>query len=133
MLFRRVLKYVLKKKMPSKANDMDNISKQEEDTEKSNEHSVTLMTLNSTSHQESSVCTKQINTDVANVYNDKVSASDHQIRIKILNSTGDALSSTSSVMTNDILENICQDKITGIIYQRQTYKLFVISSMFYKI
>lgn len=112
-----VFKYVLKKKekMPSKANDMDNISKQEEDTEKSNEHSVTLVTLNSTS-QESSVCTKQINADVANVYNDKVSTADHQIRIKILNSTGDALSSTSSVMTNDVPKNICQDKIAGIIY-----------------
>ncbi|XP_025262878.1 E3 ubiquitin-protein ligase HECW2 isoform X1 [Camponotus floridanus] len=106
-------KYVLKKKMPSETNAMDNISKQEEDTEKSNEHSVTLMTLNSTSGQESSLSTKQINADVANVYNGKVSTSDHQIRIKILNSTGDGLSSTSSVTTNDLLENIClQDKIT---------------------
>ncbi|EFN70134.1 E3 ubiquitin-protein ligase HECW2 [Camponotus floridanus] len=99
--------------MPSETNAMDNISKQEEDTEKSNEHSVTLMTLNSTSGQESSLSTKQINADVANVYNGKVSTSDHQIRIKILNSTGDGLSSTSSVTTNDLLENIClQDKIT---------------------
>jgi len=100
--------------MPSETNAMDNISKQEEDTEKSNEHSVTLMTLNSTSGQESSLSTKQINVDVANVYNGKVSTSDHQIRIKILNSTGDGFSSTSSVTTNDLLENICrQDKITG--------------------
>lgn len=110
----RAFKYVLKKKMPSETNAMDNISKQEEDTEKSNEHSVTLMTLNSTSGQESSLSTKQINADVANVYNGKVSTSDHQIRIKILNSTGDEFSSTSSVTTNDLLENIClQDKITG--------------------
>lgn len=99
--------------MPSETNAMDNISKQEENTEKSNKHSVALMTLNSTS-QESSISTKQLNTDVGNVYNDKVSTSDHQIRIKILNSTEDALSSTSCVTTNDSLENIClQDKITG--------------------
>lgn len=113
ILSSRAFKYVLKKKMPSETNAMDNISKQEEDTEKSNEHSVTLMTLNSTSDQESSL-SKQINADVANVYNGKVSTSDHQIRIKILNSTEDGLSSTSSVTTNDLLEHIClQDKITG--------------------
>ncbi|XP_072743956.1 E3 ubiquitin-protein ligase HECW2 isoform X2 [Anoplolepis gracilipes] len=98
--------------MPSETNAMGSISKQEEDTEKSNEQSVTLMTLDSTS-QESNVSTKQVDTDLANVNSDKVSTSDHQIRIKNLNSTEDALSSTSSITTNDLLENLClQDKIT---------------------
>ncbi|XP_029161373.1 E3 ubiquitin-protein ligase HECW2-like isoform X2 [Nylanderia fulva] len=92
--------------MPSETNAMDSISKQEEDAEKSNEQSVTLMTLNSTS-QESSITTKQVDADLANAVNsDKVSTSDH-IKIKFLNSTGDALSSTSSITTNDLLENIC--------------------------
>lgn len=98
--------------MPSETNAMGSISKQEEDTEKSNEESVTLLTLNSTS-QESSISTKQVDADLANVNNDKVSTSDH-IRIKFLNSTGDALSSTSSITTNDLLESIClQAQTTG--------------------
>lgn len=99
--------------MPSETNAMGSISKQKEDNEKSNEQSITLMTLNSTS-QESSVSTKQLDTDLANVNSDKVSTSDHQIKIKILNSTGDTLSSTSSITTNDSLESVCpKNKITG--------------------
>ncbi|XP_029667889.1 E3 ubiquitin-protein ligase HECW2 isoform X2 [Formica exsecta] len=98
--------------MPSETNAMGSISKQKEDNEKSNEQSVTLMTLNSTS-QESSISTKQVDADLANVNSDKVSTSDHQIRIKILNSTGDTLSSTSSITTNDSLESVCpENKIT---------------------
>lgn len=107
--------------MPSETNAMGSISKQKEDNEKSNEQSVTLMTLNSTS-QESSISTKQVDADLANVNNDKVSTSDHQIRIKILNSTGDTLSSTSSITTNDSLESVCpENKITGNISVKLVY------------
>ncbi|KAL6428445.1 hypothetical protein ACFW04_008604 [Cataglyphis niger] len=92
--------------MPSETNAMGSISKQKEDNEKSNEQSITLMTLNTTS-QESSVSTKQLDNDLANVNSDKVSTSDHQIKIKTLNSTEDTLSSTSSITTNDSLDSIC--------------------------
>lgn len=99
--------------MPSETNAM---SKQEEDTDKSNEQSVTLMTLNST-NQESNVSAKRIDSHLANVNKcDEVRASD--IRTKFLYATGDALSSSSgsSVTTNNLLqaESLClQDKTAG--------------------
>lgn len=97
--------------MPSETDAMDNVSKEEEDTEKSNEQSVALMTLNSTI-QESAKHTDTL----ANVNGDKVSTSD--VRTKFFNSIEDTAStaSDSSVTTNDLLEaeNLCpQDKATG--------------------
>lgn len=98
--------------MPSETDAMDSVSKEEEDTEKSNEQSVALMTLNST-NQES---VKHTDTHLANTNGDKVSTSD--VRTKFFNSTEDTAStaSDSSVTTNDLLEaeNLCpQDKTTG--------------------
>ena len=100
--------------MPSETNVMNSVSKQEEDTEESNEQSIALMTLSST-NQDSSISTKHIDTHLANINSDKVSISN--IRLKFLSSTDDLASSTSSsAVTNDLskAENLCfQDKTIG--------------------
>ncbi|XP_020280673.1 E3 ubiquitin-protein ligase HECW2 isoform X2 [Pseudomyrmex gracilis] len=94
-------------KMPSETNAM---SKQEEDTEKSNEQSVNLMTLNST-NQESNLAAKHIDSHLSNTNKcDEVRASD--LRTKFFYATGcDAVSSSSgcSVTTNNLLqaESLC--------------------------
>lgn len=101
--------------MPSETNAMGSVSKQEEDTEKYNEQSVTLRTLDSTIQEISSTSTNHISTHVANVNSDKVSVSD--IRTKHLNSTGDAVSSatSSSVAKSDSLdvETLCHKDMTS--------------------
>lgn len=94
---------------------MNSVSKQEEDTEESNEQSVALMTLSS-ANQESSISTKHVDNHLANINNDKVSISN--IRIKFLTSTDDVASSTSnsSAVANNLLkaEGLCfQDKTIG--------------------
>ncbi|KAL6257214.1 hypothetical protein P5V15_012141 [Pogonomyrmex californicus] len=100
--------------MPSEADAMGSISKEEEDTDKSIEQSITLMTLNST-NQESNLSTKHVDTHVTNANSDRISMS--EIRTKFLNSTEDTGSTTSdsSATTNDLLEteNLCpSDKTT---------------------
>lgn len=114
--------YVLKT-MPSETNVMGSVSKQEEDTEQSNE-SITL-TLNST-NQVSSIPTKQTNTHTASVNSDKVSISD--IRNKFLNSTGNAVSLTSNNSTakNDSLqaETLCSRDKTGLSKTFQAFFTF---------
>jgi len=98
--------------MPFEADVIGNISKEEEDIEKSNEQSITL-TLNS-ANQDSNVSVKHIDC-LANANGDRVSTSD--IRTKFLNSTEDVLTtSDSSVTKNDFFEaeNLYpQDKTTG--------------------
>lgn len=94
---------------------MGSVSKEEEDTERSNEQSVALMTLNSAT-QETSVSAKHIDTHLANDNGDKVSTSD--VRSKFFSSIEDTVSTTSdsSLTTNDFIEieNSCpQDKTTG--------------------
>ncbi|XP_012224443.1 E3 ubiquitin-protein ligase HECW2 isoform X1 [Linepithema humile] len=101
--------------MPSETNVMNSVSKQEEDTEESNEQSVALMTLSST-NQESSISTKHVDNHLANINSDKVSISN--IRIKFLTSTDDVASSTSNscVVANNSLkaESLCfPDKTIG--------------------
>ncbi|XP_011859832.1 PREDICTED: E3 ubiquitin-protein ligase HECW2 isoform X1 [Vollenhovia emeryi] len=93
--------------MPSETDAIGSVSKEEEeeeDTERSNEQSVTLMTLNCMT-QESSVSAKYIDTHLTNANGDKVSTSDH-IGTKFSNLTEDAVSTTSdsSATTNDLLE-----------------------------
>ncbi|EGI64267.1 PREDICTED: E3 ubiquitin-protein ligase HECW2 isoform X1 [Acromyrmex echinatior] len=89
--------------MPSETDAMGSVFKEEEDTEKSNEQPVSLMTLNS-ENKDSIVSTKHIDTHLANANNDKVSTSD--VRTKFLNSTEDAVSTTSDsfVTTINVLE-----------------------------
>jgi len=98
--------------MPFEADVIGNVSKEEEDIEKSNEQSITL-TLNS-ANQDSNVSVKHIDR-LANANDDRVSTSD--IRTKFLNSTEDVLTtSDSSVIKNDFFETenlYPQDKTTG--------------------
>lgn len=94
---------------------MGSVSKDEEDTEKSNEQPVALITLNSVT-QESNVSTKHINIHLTNANGDKVSTSN--VRTKFLNLSEDAVSTTSnsSVMTNDLVEtesSYLQDENAG--------------------
>lgn len=99
--------------MPSETDAMGSVSKEEEDTEKSNEPSVALITLNSMT-QESNVPAKHINIHLTNANGDKVSTSN--VRTKFLNLSEDAASTTSSVTTNDLLEtenSYLQDENTG--------------------
>lgn len=102
--------------MPSETDAMGSVFKEEEDTEKSNEQPVSLMTLNS-ENKDSIVSAKHIDTHLANANGDRVSTSDD--RTKFLNSTDeDAVSTTSDsfVTTNNLLEaeNLySQSKTTG--------------------
>lgn len=92
--------------MPSETEETagGSVSREEEDTERSNERSVALMTLNS-ANQDSDVSAKHMDTRLANANGDRVSTSD--VRAKFLNSTEDAVSTTSnsgSVTANNLLE-----------------------------
>lgn len=101
--------------MPSEKNAMGSVSKQEEDTEKSNEQSVTLRTLSSTIQEASTASTNHTSAPLANVNKDKISVSD--IRTKYLNSTGDAVSSATagSLAESDSLEveTLCHKDMTS--------------------
>lgn len=106
--------------MPSETDAMGSVSKEEEDTEKSNEQSVALMTLNSVT-QESNVSAKDINIHLTNANGDKVSTSE----TKFL--TEDAVSSDSSVTTNDLLEiknSYLQDETTGNVNVEFVFLIF---------
>ncbi|XP_018406121.1 PREDICTED: E3 ubiquitin-protein ligase HECW2 [Cyphomyrmex costatus] len=86
--------------MPSETDAMDSVFKEEEDSEKSNEQPVSLMTLNS-ENKDSIV--KHIDPHLVNA-NDKVFTSN--VRTKFLNSTEDTVLMTSDnyVTTNNLLE-----------------------------
>lgn len=111
--FHGILDYEYVLKMPSETGVMDSVSKEEEDTETSNEQSVALMTLNS-AFQESDASAKHIDTHLMNANSNKVSMSD--VTTKFLVEDVVSTTSDSSIMTNDLFEteNLCsQDKTTG--------------------
>ena len=108
------LQICFEEKMPSETDTMGSVFKEEEDTEKSNEQSVSLMTLNS-ENKDSIVSAKHIDTHLTNANGDKVSTSD--VRTKFLNSTEDAVSTSDNFVTTiNVLEaeNLYpQSKTTG--------------------
>lgn len=87
---------------------MGSVLKQE-DTEKSNEHLVTLNTLSCTSQ----ASTTSTEVDIADINNEKVSISD--MRTKFLNTIGDEVTSTSnnSDIKNDLQEPEHYSETTG--------------------
>ncbi|KYM80562.1 E3 ubiquitin-protein ligase HECW2 [Atta colombica] len=88
--------------MPSETDAMGSVFKEEENTEKSNEQSVSLMTLNS-ENKDSIVSAKHIDTHLTNANGDKVSTS--EVRTKFLNSTEDAVSTSDNFVTTiNVLE-----------------------------
>jgi len=98
--------------MPSETGAMGSVSKEEDDTEKSNEQlrQTALMTLNS--FQESSASAKHIDTHL-NANSNMVSMSDVTTKFLAENVVS---TSDSSITTNDLCEteNLCpQDKTTG--------------------
>lgn len=117
--------------MPSEANAMGSVSKQEEDTEKSNEQSVTSRTSGSTNQEVSNAPTNHINAHVANINSSKVSVSD--MRAKYLNLTEDAVSSAtaSSVVKSDSpeAEALCHEVMTSNVHI--VHRLFPSSSHVY--
>ncbi|XP_012061726.1 PREDICTED: E3 ubiquitin-protein ligase HECW2 [Atta cephalotes] len=88
--------------MPSETDAMGSVFKEEENTEKSNEQSVSLMTLNS-ENKDSIVSAKHIDTHLTNANGDKVSTS--EVRTKFLNSTEDTVSTSDNFVTTiNVLE-----------------------------
>lgn len=99
--------------MLSETNAMGSVSKQEQDTDKSNEQPVTLRTLSSTIQEASTASTNYTNTHVENVNSDKVSVSD--IRTKYVNSTGDASSAIAGSLARSVspeIETLCHEDMT---------------------